>query len=178
MAKHTHKLILMNKKTWRCALPGCSYFLHTGLEHLLPGKPIKCWGCGDDFNVTESALGDARNGDDMPKCANCTMGRDTGTSTGDMNDMSDMIDLKTKVTKFGVSKVSEMDPNRLRTMINMGHTTQRAVDLALGMEKEMEAQSSNQIIPSKSFNSSKEFHHLSDCATSLGMECDCRDEIK
>jgi hypothetical protein len=35
MAKHPHRVILLNKKTWRCTLEGCNFFVHVGLAHVL-----------------------------------------------------------------------------------------------------------------------------------------------
>jgi hypothetical protein len=70
MSKHPHKLILMNHKTWKCTLQGCSFFVHKGLEHILVGKSSICWGCGDEFLFDESALSE-----EMPKCIECRIAR-------------------------------------------------------------------------------------------------------
>jgi hypothetical protein len=70
MAKHPHRLMLRDKKTWCCMLPGCSYFIHRGLEHTLPGKTIICWECAEQFMCDEGTIKDALL-DDMPKCAMC-----------------------------------------------------------------------------------------------------------
>lgn len=69
MAKHPHKLILMDKKTWRCILPGCSFFVHLGLAHVLIGKLAICSKCGEQFTLNERALQD-----DMPQCNTCRIG--------------------------------------------------------------------------------------------------------
>ncbi len=71
MAKHPHRLMLNQKKTWRCTLPNCRYFIHRGLEHTLPGQLSVCWGCGDDFTLDEIALRD-----DQPKCYDCRAAKD------------------------------------------------------------------------------------------------------
>lgn len=70
MAKHPHKLILINRKTWKCALPECGFFVHLGLAHVLLGKTAVCWECGELFTVDEDALRD-----EMPKCADCRLVR-------------------------------------------------------------------------------------------------------
>lgn len=66
MAKHPHRLMLVDKKTWRCTLEGCAFFIHIGLAHILPGKSALCWECGEVFTLDEYALRD-----DMPKCHSC-----------------------------------------------------------------------------------------------------------
>ena len=66
MAKHPHRLILLNSKTWRCTLPGCNFFVHLGLAHVLLGKTAICWDCGEQYTVDERALKF-----DTPKCATC-----------------------------------------------------------------------------------------------------------
>ncbi len=66
MAKHPHRLIYIDKKLWRCTLAGCSFFVHTGLAYVLPGKQAMCWDCDETFILGEAALKD-----DMPKCPRC-----------------------------------------------------------------------------------------------------------
>jgi hypothetical protein len=51
MAKHPHKLMLIDNRTWRCMLEGCAFFVHLGLAHVIVGKRIVCWTCGDTFLV-------------------------------------------------------------------------------------------------------------------------------
>jgi hypothetical protein len=70
MAKHPHRLILLNKKTWKCTLDGCNFFVHLGLAHVLLGKTAICWECSEQFTVDEYALRD-----DMPKCFDCRPSR-------------------------------------------------------------------------------------------------------
>lgn len=70
MGKHPHKLIFQQKKTWRCTLPGCSFFVHQGLAHILVGKISICWECNEEFMTDEGALTE-----DMPRCAECRIGR-------------------------------------------------------------------------------------------------------
>ena len=69
MAKHPHKLILMSKKTWKCALTGCSFFVHLGLAHVLIGKAAICWDCESPFEVSETSLTE-----DKPRCNECRTG--------------------------------------------------------------------------------------------------------
>ena len=66
MAKHPHKLMLHNKKTWRCMLQGCTFFVHKGLEPILIGRVGICWSCGEEFLIDEYALRE-----DQPRCLEC-----------------------------------------------------------------------------------------------------------
>lgn len=68
MAKHPHLLELVNNKTWRCTLDGCSFFVHIGLAYVLPGKSARCWKCNDIFVLTEDALKDHK-----PICDDCRL---------------------------------------------------------------------------------------------------------
>lgn len=70
MAKHPHKLMLLNKKTWRCAIEGCSFFVHLGLAHVLIGKTGICWICGDQYTIDARALDD-----ELPRCIMCRTDR-------------------------------------------------------------------------------------------------------
>jgi hypothetical protein len=69
MAKHPHLLLLINKKTWKCTLDGCGFFVHLGLAHVLVGKNAICWNCEGIFSLTESSLRD-----DKPICPECKIG--------------------------------------------------------------------------------------------------------
>lgn len=69
MAKHPHRLMLLNKKTWKCTIPGCGFFVHLGLQHLLLGRTAQCHNCDDLYSVDERALRD-----DMPVCIECRSG--------------------------------------------------------------------------------------------------------
>jgi hypothetical protein len=66
MAKHAHKLILLNHKTWKCLLPGCNFFVHLGLAHVLIGKQSICWNCEEPFQLAEWSLKE-----DKPRCDEC-----------------------------------------------------------------------------------------------------------
>ena len=71
MAKHTHKFIrVKNSKTgarmWKCALEGCSWFVHEGLAHLIPGKLGICWKCEEPFLIDEFIMRE-----DKPMCPEC-----------------------------------------------------------------------------------------------------------
>ena len=68
MAKHPHLLELVNHKTWRCTLEGCSFFVHIGLAYVLPGKSARCWKCNDVFVLTDEALKDHK-----PICDDCRL---------------------------------------------------------------------------------------------------------
>ena len=67
--KHPHRLLLVDKKIWRCTLDGCTFFVHMGLVGVLPGKQTVCWECGDNFKLDVAALKE-----DMPRCSDCRMG--------------------------------------------------------------------------------------------------------
>jgi len=69
MAKHAHQLILLNKKTWRCKLEGCSFFVHLGLAHILENKIGVCNQCGEQFRIDAHSLKE-----DMPRCSECRTG--------------------------------------------------------------------------------------------------------
>lgn len=68
MAKHPHKFILINNRTWKCALEGCTFFVHLGLAHVLVGKHAVCWNCEETFVVDELSLKDGK-----PKCIDCRL---------------------------------------------------------------------------------------------------------
>lgn len=66
MAKHPHRLVLLDKKTWRCTIPGCAFFVHLGLAHVIVGKTGICWECGEQYTIDEDALKS-----ELPKCIDC-----------------------------------------------------------------------------------------------------------
>jgi hypothetical protein len=97
MAKrqHPHRFMLIEKRIWKCMLPGCSYFVHLGLVSALYGKLGACWECGEEFVIDESALQD-----EMPKCVSCRTGVD----------LDSYIDAKLKLAKIqGVKPSKEKD---------------------------------------------------------------------
>jgi len=69
MAKHPHLLLLVNKKTWKCNLEGCGFFVHLGLAHILIGKQAICWSCEERFVVSEDSLKEEK-----PRCNECKIG--------------------------------------------------------------------------------------------------------
>jgi len=102
MAKHAHKLIKYQKKTWRCTLEGCSFFVHLGLEHVLIGKQAVCSECGDDFRIDENALKE-----DMPRCGFCREG---------FRRKEEHSKLQKALERLGVASVSELNDGQ-RTML-------------------------------------------------------------
>lgn len=68
MAKHPHKLLLVGKKTWKCQIEGCAFFVHLGLAHILVNKRAVCWNCEEVFSVDEDSLKDEK-----PKCMDCRL---------------------------------------------------------------------------------------------------------
>ena len=71
MAKHPHRFALIRKKTWKCTIPGCSYFVHAGLVHLLDGKIALCPDCDENYSVDERALRYAESHDGVVRCLEC-----------------------------------------------------------------------------------------------------------
>ena len=55
-SKHPHKPYLFNRKTWKCALSGCGWFVHLGLQHLMINKVAVCWNCEEHYTIDEQAL--------------------------------------------------------------------------------------------------------------------------
>lgn len=94
MAKHPHLLELVNHKTWRCTLDGCSFFVHIGLEYVLPGKSARCWKCNDIFVLTKDALKD-----DKPICDDCRLVSRSDESVAVVNIDDYMADMKRKRQK-------------------------------------------------------------------------------
>jgi len=98
MAKHAHRVMLFSKKTWKCMLPGCSYFIHTGLEFTIIGRRIVCWECGEEFTATQEALDEARKNSDMPNCG-CTSGRLSS---------SEIVDFEEHIRRMNARKIQEV----------------------------------------------------------------------
>jgi len=98
MAKHPHRLILMDKRTWRCTLEGCAFFVHLGLQHVLLGKTVVCWECGETFQFKSESLKE-----EMPKCDDCHS-RALGEHTPD--DVEKEINIK---MVLGMAKVNSLD---------------------------------------------------------------------
>jgi hypothetical protein len=102
MAKHPHRLLLMDKKTWKCTLDGCSFFVHLGLAHILIGKSAVCWGCGDTFTLNEYALKE-----DQPRCDECRLGNSL-----DIDQISANIARKIKSGELSVTQAEELDTDK------------------------------------------------------------------
>ena len=66
MAKHAHKIALIENKVWRCTLPNCSWFVYTGQQWIIENKHIECWKCGESFMAAKHSLRD-----EMPICDEC-----------------------------------------------------------------------------------------------------------
>jgi hypothetical protein len=113
MAKHPHRLLLNQKKTWRCTLPGCRYFIHIGLAHILPGQQSICWECGSEFELDEEALNDA---DGMPKCRMCRAKLGGRPSPDALNNQ---ISIKLALVKYGYASTKQLTPNQRSFLINI-----------------------------------------------------------
>lgn len=70
MAKHPHKLMLIDNRTWRCMLEGCTFFVHLGLAHVIVGKRIVCWTCEETFLVEK----ELSTRESRPTCNMCRAG--------------------------------------------------------------------------------------------------------
>lgn len=148
MAKHPHRLMLNQKKTWRCTLPGCKYFIHIGLAHILPGMQSICWECGEEFTLDDVALKD-----DQPTCNSC---RSHAAGRLSANEMEDIINAQMALSKAGVKKVSELNPTQLGTLKAMGVLKDTAI-------KRLEEADEIEVIE----------EHAPDCDTYMGRECNC-----
>jgi hypothetical protein len=113
MAKHPHRLLLNQKKTWRCTLPGCRYFIHIGLAHILPGSSSICWECGGEFELDEESLADP---DGMPKCRAC---RATRAGMPSPQFVTNQISVKMAMMKWGITSTKQLTPQQRSTMINI-----------------------------------------------------------
>ena len=117
MAKHPHRLMLHQKKTWRCMLPGCRYFIHSGLEFTLAGQTSVCWECAQEFVLSEDSIRDARSGDDMPVCYDCKNRRAGGPSASEVDDL---INAQTALARAGLQYVRELTPLKRANLEMMG----------------------------------------------------------
>lgn len=79
MAKHPHLIQLIEGRTWKCMLHGCSFFVHMGLAHVMVGKRVICYECRETFEVTESALNMVKVRGGYIKCDEC-LDREFGTA--------------------------------------------------------------------------------------------------
>ena len=108
MAKHPHKLILLQKKTWRCTLEGCSFFVHIGLAHVLVGKQSICWQCNEEFKLDYKSLQD-----EMPICYDCKMGAKGGLA---IDARENFINARIELARAGVKSVKDLDPGKRRML--------------------------------------------------------------
>jgi hypothetical protein len=111
MTKHPHRLILQERKTWRCTLEGCSFFVHLGLAHVLIGKTAICWDCGESYTIDPDALKE-----DMPKCVDCRSGQDQAS----LNELAKLIERKLALARAGVKDEKELTPMQRNTMRALG----------------------------------------------------------
>jgi len=112
--------MLNQKKTWRCVLPNCRYFIHIGLAHILPGQQSICWGCSEQFELDERALQD-----DQPMCDSCRS-REAGMMS--TNEIGDIIEAQLALKKAGVTSVDELNPFQRSTLKMMGKLKDSAVE--------------------------------------------------
>lgn len=72
MAKHPHLIQLIEGRTWRCMLEGCSFFVHMGLKHVMLGKRTVCFECKDHFTLSSESLNTAMMSESgKVKCDDC-----------------------------------------------------------------------------------------------------------
>jgi hypothetical protein len=112
--------MLNNKKTWRCTLDGCSYFIHIGLAHILPGKMSVCWECGEVFRLDERALQD-----DQPKCVECRENEGSAYTAQERADIFEAIQIR---NKEGVKTFAEVPRAKLARMETLGFYERGQVD--------------------------------------------------
>lgn len=161
MAKHAHRIMLHSKKTWRCMLPGCSWFIHTGLEFTIPGKLIICWDCGEEFAASEDSIRDARAGDDMPVCYDCKNKRAGGPSA---NEVDDLINAQMALSRAGLQYVRELTPLKRANLEMMG--------INFGpLERYENNQEEDQIEVTEPIVT-----HALDCESHIGLTCTCKEE--
>lgn len=110
MAKHPHRLLLVNHKTWRCTLPNCPFFVHTGLSYILIGKQSVCWECSENFTVEEESLKD-----EQPICEECRAIRSGGLTRAQLGTVAEV---KETLAKANVKDENELTPMQ-RTMLEM-----------------------------------------------------------
>ena len=81
MAKHAHRVMLIEHKVWKCTLPNCSWFVYIGQQWVIEGKYVVCWKCNDTFIATKDALRD-----EMPICDECRHVIKPTTTDADVED--------------------------------------------------------------------------------------------
>jgi len=113
MAKHAHRIMLHQHKTWRCMLPGCNYFVHRGLEFTIPGKMLNCWGCSDEFVATDESLLE-----EMPMCDMCKRGGGGAQNRVSDEEFEKRIELDIALGKAGVKTVEEL-PSSTRSLLRI-----------------------------------------------------------
>jgi len=110
---------------------------------------------------------------DQPTCGCNSLNQPTGELS--VSDRNDIIDLQTRLAiRFKTRKLSEIDPAKIRTLIEMGFIDERAVSLLRVFESDLEPVE----VPSTVKMENKSYEHRSDCAYLYnGMKCDCKDEV-
>lgn len=155
MAKHAHKLILMNGKTWKCALPGCTFFVHLGLAHVLINRPAKCWKCDEEFNADESSLSTGKS-----VCFDCNLIKTDGVS------IEETVDARFALVKEKVKHINEVQH------IGIFQMKYQLSDEQIQYLKDIPTESNQSNTVHQSVD---ETEHTSDCAFAcFGMECDCK----
>jgi hypothetical protein len=160
MAKHPHRLLLIDGKTWKCALPGCSFFVHLGLAYVLIGKRAVCWECSEQFTITAETLQH-----DTASCDDCKSG-------GISKNVEDYTEARLALAKHGVKRASEMDPKKLRALQDMGFLPKN-IPAALTDPPEEDQIEVIEPTRTQSENQSDEVEHEPDCASLRGFVCSC-----
>lgn len=118
MAKHPHKIMLQQRKTWKCMLPNCRYFVHIGLEYTIHGQTTICWGCSEEFIASEDTLTRAKASyEGTLQCEDCVARAAGSMSVGDM---TDIIEARLALARAGVKSPKELSKAQLSTMKMMG----------------------------------------------------------
>lgn len=129
MAKHAHRLLLNQKKTWRCTLPGCRYFIHVGLAHILPGMQSICWQCGEEFTLSEEALED-----EQPLCIECKNKQRGGPSRAQVDEMVQIMEVRAYMKSHGLTRASELSGVQ-KSMLRMRGIPDSIIEMLINEEK-------------------------------------------
>ena len=107
MAKHAHRLILIENKVWKCTLNNCSFFVYIGQQWVIEGKHVECWKCNETFVMSKRALKD-----EMPICDECR-NPFAGTEITDVDDLISRLSkaAQTEIESTEKDEIEVIEPN-------------------------------------------------------------------
>ncbi len=90
--KHVHKYHLVPfvngpRSVWACGMPDCNHYMPEHMAHLIPGKSSICFGCGNEFTLTEDSMSRPE-----PICAKCHL-KEKGIDIGKIENIDDLIEM-------------------------------------------------------------------------------------